>query len=80
VTFLIDSHIFLWALAAPNKLSESRQYLLENTDNTVLVSSMTVAELCIKASLGKLELVFDPIAEGEAAGFLFEPFTASAAF
>ena len=34
---------------------------MEDPTNTVYVSSIVIAEIVIKASLGKLELGFDPI-------------------
>ena len=37
--------------------------------NTVYVSSIVIAEIVIKASLGKLELGFDPIDSMEISGF-----------
>lgn len=58
---LIDTHIFLWALSAPDKLSSKRRFQLELASNEVFLSAMSIAELMIKSSLGKLEINFNPV-------------------
>ena len=66
---LLDTHIFLWALSAPNKIAKERRGHLENPANIIHVSSVSVAELMIKASLGKLQVDFDPVDMMEKCGF-----------
>jgi PIN domain nuclease of toxin-antitoxin system len=56
VTFLLDTHIFLWALFEPGKLTKKAKELLLNQDNRVCVSAITFLEISLKFSLGKLEL------------------------
>lgn len=73
---LIDTHIFLWALAQPERLSEQQLTCLQAPYNTVYTSAITVAELSLKASIGKLEMVFDPIEMNEKTGFESLDFTA----
>ncbi len=58
---LIDTHIFLWALSSPEKLSSKRIFQLESASNEVFLSAMSIAELMIKSSLGKLEINFNPV-------------------
>ncbi len=58
---LIDTHIFLWMLSCPEKLDSNRRYLLESPSNEVFLSAMSVTELMIKASIGKLEINFNPV-------------------
>ncbi|RLC08554.1 MAG: PIN domain nuclease [Deltaproteobacteria bacterium] len=58
---LIDTHIFLWMLSDPKKLNQKRRYELESPANEVYLSSMSIAELMIKTSLGKLDITFDPL-------------------
>jgi PIN domain nuclease of toxin-antitoxin system len=57
VTFLLDSHILLWWLGDSPRLSTSHREAILGGD--VLVSAITVAELEIKASLGKIEIPDD---------------------
>lgn len=52
---LLDTHVFLWALAAPDELSPAARQAIQNPDNTVYVSAVTAVEISIKAALGKLD-------------------------
>lgn len=67
--FIMDTHIFLWALAEPQKLNHKQRDEIESAANTVYLSSISIAEIMIKASLGKLAVTFDPVKEAEQCGF-----------
>jgi PIN domain nuclease of toxin-antitoxin system len=69
MTIIIDTHIFLWALAEPERLSSSQQMALLTRANTIYLSAVSIAEMMIKSSLGKLEIPFDPKEMAEATGF-----------
>lgn len=58
---LLDTHIFLWALGDVEKLTTKQKSLLSNKDNSLYVSAMSLAEMTIKKSLGKLDYQFNPI-------------------
>jgi PIN domain nuclease of toxin-antitoxin system len=58
---LLDSHIFLWMLTSPEKLNDKRRYELETPANEVFLSAMSIAELKIKHSIGKIHIEFDPL-------------------
>ena len=73
---LLDTHIFLWALSEPNRLSQKQVNAVEDPTYTVYVSSTSITEIAIKASLGKLELVFDPLDAAEKSGFEMLDFSA----
>ena len=73
---LLDTHIFLWALSEPNRLNSKQVIAMEDPTNTVYVSSISITEIAIKASLGKLELVFDPLDAAEKSGFEMLDFSA----
>jgi PIN domain nuclease of toxin-antitoxin system len=73
---LLDTHIFLWALSEPNRLTQKQVIAMEDPTNTVYVSSISITEIAIKASLGKLELVFDPLDAAEKSGFEMLDFSA----
>ncbi|MDJ0763097.1 MAG: type II toxin-antitoxin system VapC family toxin [Myxococcota bacterium] len=66
---LIDTHIFLWALGNVSRLSAERREALEMPTNTVYVSVISMAELMIKASVGKLTVNFDPLDGAKKSGF-----------
>ena len=73
---LLDTHTFLWALSEPNRLSKKQIAAMEDPTNKVYVSSISITEIAIKASLGKLELSFDPIDAAERSGFEMLDFSA----
>ena len=58
---LVDTHIFLWMLSCPDRLNEKRYYALESRANEVFLSVMSIAELMIKHSMGKIDIEFDPL-------------------
>ena len=58
---LVDTHIYLWMLSSPEKLNDSRRYELESQANEVFLSSISIAELMIKQSIGKIEINFNPM-------------------
>ena len=73
---LLDTHIFLWALSEPDRLTQKQVIAMEDPTNTVYISSISITEIVIKASLGKLELVFDPLDAAEKSGFEMLDFSA----
>ena len=66
---IIDTHIFLWSLSEPFKISEHKLRKLESPTNIIYVSSITIAEVMIKASIGKLQIDFDPVDLAQQSGF-----------
>ncbi|HCN82162.1 MAG TPA: PIN domain nuclease [Sphingobacteriaceae bacterium] len=56
MSYLLDSHTLIWAIMDPGKLSAKVRRILEDTDNRVLVSSVSFWEISLKYSLGKLDL------------------------
>jgi len=69
LNILIDTHIFLWAISNPDRLRPHHRAELETQANTVYLSAISVAELMIKSSIGKLEVNFDPVAIALETGF-----------
>lgn len=71
---LLDTHLLLWALARPAKLSAAARKQIETAE--VFVSAASIWEISIKSALGKL--VADPqevLAAVEPAGFSLLPVT-----
>lgn len=54
--FLLDTHVLLWSLYEPARLSDAARTLIENMRNVRLVSAVTAWEIAIKLRLGKLEV------------------------
>lgn len=73
---IIDTHIFIWALSNPARLSAHQRATLETPANTIFVSSASIAELMIKHSIGKLTVTFDPVEMANLSGFTLLDFTA----
>lgn len=69
MTFLLDTHILLWALAAPERISDDRRSAVEDPTNIPLVSSISITEIVIKQSLGKLRVKSDLLVAAGDAGF-----------
>ena len=51
---LVDTHAFLWWLAGNQRLSEAARDVIDNPDNSVLVSAASAWEITTKHRLGKL--------------------------
>jgi PIN domain nuclease of toxin-antitoxin system len=79
MTAIVDTHILLWALSDPDRLSAEHLEFLEDPRNEILVSSVSIAEIAIKESIGKLSVEGDLMDDIEAAGFTFTPFRAEEA-
>ncbi|MGQ0506428.1 MAG: type II toxin-antitoxin system VapC family toxin [Myxococcaceae bacterium] len=52
---LLDTHVLLWCLAEPSKLSAAARSKIESPDSTVFVSVASAWEMEIKRAIGKLE-------------------------
>ena len=53
---LFDTHTFIWWANEPEKLSSNAHAALENEDNVLYLSDVSIWEMQIKAQLGKLDL------------------------
>ena len=61
MNYLLNTHTFLWTLTEKRKLSSLAFKIIENTDNTILVSAISFWEISLKASLNKLDITgFSP--------------------
>jgi len=70
-TYLLDTHVLLWASADPSRLGPSTARLLTDESVSLAVSSISVAEIAIKRAIGRL-VMSAPIAA------LLEPLGATA--
>ena len=79
---LLDTHILLWALIEPERLSAPMREILESSENEVLFSAASFWEMSIKAALGRADFRVTPqdiFAEALDAGFTELPVRAMAA-
>ncbi len=75
MTYLADTHVVLWWLADDPRLSDAHRAILSNGANRVFVSSVSVAEMSLKSSLGKLSIPDELVATVLASGFAELAFT-----
>ncbi len=83
MSFLIDSHTFLWSMFEPACLSNTARDVMLDPEQDIFVSKVTFWELSLKYGLGKLQLegvtpeAFPKAAED--AGFTILPVDAATA-
>ena len=56
VSYLLDTHTFLWSFLDTSKLSGTVRDILESNEKAVFVSSISFWEVAIKEQLGKFSL------------------------
>ena len=59
MNILIDTHIFLWLLYSPAKIDVKYLEILSDSENNLYLSSLSIAEIMIKKSIGKLDVEFE---------------------
>jgi PIN domain nuclease of toxin-antitoxin system len=57
---LLDTHIFLWFINQDNRLSEHFKQAIQNPDNEIFLSVVSIWECEIKYQLGKLPFPQSP--------------------
>jgi PIN domain nuclease of toxin-antitoxin system len=57
---LIDTHVFLWAVASHSKLSAEARDVIADRENDIYVSAAATWEIVTKVQTGKLKLPMDP--------------------
>lgn len=56
MSYLLDTHTFLWATSAPAKLPSKVRKTIEDSSNDIYVSKLSFWEISLKFGLGKLDL------------------------
>ncbi|MBK7517649.1 MAG: type II toxin-antitoxin system VapC family toxin [Betaproteobacteria bacterium] len=64
---LLDTHVLLWTLMAPQRLSPALRAALTRTDTRVQFSAASVWEIAIKRALGRPDFAFEPDTVAQAA-------------
>ena len=74
---LLDTHVFLWAVAGSTLLAPAARRIIESADE-VFVSAVSIWEVAIKARLGKIQADPDELAASiETSGFIELPVRAA---
>lgn len=58
--YLLDTHVWLWWQAEPERLGSKARRLIEDSGTALLFSAASAWEISIKCKLGKLELKGNP--------------------
>lgn len=56
MTYLLDTHCFLWSAFSPRKLTKTALDAMTDVKSDVAVSAVTFWEISLKYALGKIEL------------------------
>ncbi|MCL1836573.1 MAG: type II toxin-antitoxin system VapC family toxin [Treponema sp.] len=56
---LLDTHTLLWTIGKTGELSKTVAREIKNPNNEILVSAVSLWEIALKSSIGKLILDFD---------------------
>jgi PIN domain nuclease of toxin-antitoxin system len=56
MSYLLDTHVLLWAISERKKLSAPVRAVLDDTNNTIFVSSISFWEIALKFSISKLTI------------------------
>ena len=56
MSYLVDAHILLWSLFSPGRISKKVKDILSESETTKFVSVISIWEIAIKFSLGKLDV------------------------
>lgn len=54
MTYLLDTHVMLWALTDPTRLGQTARDVIENRSSRLIVSAVSAWEITTKHRLGKL--------------------------
>lgn len=74
---LLDTHLVLWWCANLPLLSNKTRALIADTDNMIFVSAVSLWEIWLKASLGKLDVPADFEVRLAREGFVNLPLTSA---
>ena len=59
MNIIIDTHIFLWLASDVKKVNNRYMQYIEDTNNSIYLSSLSIAEIMIKKSIGNLSFDAD---------------------
>ena len=60
MSFLLDTHVLLWAASTPERLPSDIRTLIENRETELVFSAASLWEVAIKNGLGRVDFRVDP--------------------
>jgi len=79
MNIIIDTHIFLWLAADVKKVEARYMHYIADTSNSIYLSSLSIAEIMIKKSIGNLDFDADILKILDEMGIEVLDFSASSA-
>lgn len=76
MTYLADTHVVLWWLDDSPDLPTHFRDVIADPESAIMISAVTVAEIAIKKSIGKLEIPIEAAEVVGVTGFTPAPLTA----
>lgn len=73
--YLLDTHALLWTIFEPDKLSPEAQEIILDRDNIICVSLISLWEISIKQSIGRLDIPEEFFEVVKTGGFEILPLT-----
>lgn len=73
MNLLLDTHVFLWMLSAPERLGEKVRRAITDPRHPVFLSAVSGVEISIKRALGKLEAPSNLAEEADRRGLIHLP-------
>lgn len=71
--FLLDTHVFIWAMEGSKKLSADIMIKISDPKNEIFISVATIWEIVLKRQAKKMKLAFNPVASIEKTGLKVIP-------
>jgi PIN domain nuclease of toxin-antitoxin system len=56
MNFLLDTHVLLWSLLEPHRLSEKARRALADEENTLFISPVTTWEIAVLSERGRINV------------------------
>ena len=60
MSFLLDTHVLLWAAGMPERLPGEVRAMIENLETELIFSAASLWEIAIKSGLGRADFRVDP--------------------
>ncbi|WXU00065.1 MAG: hypothetical protein Ctma_0773 [Catillopecten margaritatus gill symbiont] len=61
MNYLIDTHILVWLIKYPKKISQQQLNIFQNSENKIYISNISFWEIALKSNKGKMEILgFNP--------------------
>ena len=60
MSFLLDTHVLLWAAGVPERLPDDARVMIEDPETELIFSAVSIWEVAIKNGLGRADFNVDP--------------------